>query len=119
MKKVFLIIAITLLSLNSFAQKKINANDLIGYWEPNEQSTLLFFWKDVNGKLQVQEISGTSGKPLDVIEFKIANNYIIIKEIFLQNNWVTENIYTLIDKKTLKCSVKGDSQGVLIYTKIK
>ena len=47
MKKVFLIITIALFSLNAFAQKTINTNDLIGYWKANEKSTQLFFWKDI------------------------------------------------------------------------
>ena len=66
MKKVFLIIAIALFSLNTFAQQKINVDDLIGYWKPNEESSQLFFWKDTKGELQVQEICGSSGEPIDL-----------------------------------------------------
>jgi hypothetical protein len=58
MKKVFFITLAALFSLNLFSQglnfkQKINTDDLIGYWRPNEESSQLFFWKDINGKLQV------------------------------------------------------------------
>ena len=43
-------------STSAFCQSKINTDDLIGYWKPDSASTQLFFWKDVNGELQVQEI---------------------------------------------------------------
>ena len=119
MKKLLLIAVFLTLSFNVFSQQKINTNDLIGYWQPDKESTQLFFWKDVNGDLQIQEISGTSGKPVDVIMMKINNNFIFVKEIFLQNNWITENIYTLINKNTLKCTITGNGKGTLIYTKIK
>ena len=93
--------ALLLLSTLSFGQ--INTNDLIGYWEPNEESSQLFFWKDVDGRLQVQEISGTSGDPLDTISLRVNDNSVFIKAIYLPLNWVTECTYTFIDSKTLKC----------------
>jgi len=119
MKKLILIVTFLMFNSTIFSQQKINVNDLIGYWQPDEESTQLFFWKDVNNKLQVQEISGTSGLPLRIITLKVRYNSIFIKQIFLRNNWVTENVYTFIDKKTLRCVVSGDSAGVLIYTKTK
>jgi hypothetical protein len=119
MKKVFLIIAITLFSLNVFSQEKINTNDLIGYWQPDQESAELFFWKDVNGNLQTQEISSSSGLPIDLITLKINNNSVFIRTIFIPNNWVTENTYTFIDKNTLKCIVTGNGNGTIIYKKVK
>jgi hypothetical protein len=119
MKKVFLIIAITLFSLNSFAQQKINVDDLVGYWKPDQESAELFFWKDINNKLQTQEISSTSGLPIDLIELEVKDTYVFIKTIFVPNNWVTENTYTFIDKTTLKCIVTGSGQGTIIYKKVK
>ena len=124
MKKVFLIIAITLFSLNSFSQglileKKINTNNLIGYWEPDQESAQLFFWKDADGKLQVQEISGTSGEPIDIITLKIENNSVFIKTIFIPNKWIVSSVYTFIDKQTLKCEVTGDAETTIIYKKKK
>ena len=109
--------ALLLLSTLSFGQ--INTNDLIGYWEPNEESSQLFFWKDVDGRLQVQEISGTSGDPLDTISLRVNDNSVFIRAIFMPLNWVTECTYTFIDAKTLKCIVTGDGQGTIIYTKKK
>ena len=119
MKKVFLIIGIALFSLSVSAQQKINTDDLIGYWKADQESAQLFFWKDINGKLQSQEISGTSGEPIDLITLQIKKNYVFIRTVFVPNNWVTENTYTFINKTTLKCIVTGDGNGTLIYTKIK
>jgi hypothetical protein len=124
MKKVFLIIAITLFSLSTFSQglileKKINTNNLIGYWEPDQESAQLFFWKDADGRLQVQEISGTSGEPIDIITLKIEGNSVFIKTIFIPNKWIVSSVYTFIDKQTLKCEVTGDAEATIIYKKKK
>jgi hypothetical protein len=122
MKKVFLIIVVTLFSLNINAQvseEKINTEDLIGYWKPDQESAQLFFWKDSLGRLQTQEINQSNGEPIDLITLKIEKDYIFIRTIYTPNNWVTENVYTFINKTTLKCVVTGDGNGTLIYTKIK
>lgn len=119
MKKVFFIILVALLSLNINAQQKINTNDLIGYWKPDQESAQLFFWKDSLEELQVQEISGTSGEPIDLITLQIKENHVFIKTIFVSNNWVTEQTYTFINKTTLKCVFTGSGNGTIIYTKIK
>jgi hypothetical protein len=122
MKKVFLIIVVTLFSLNINAQvseEKINTDDLIGYWKPDQESAQLFFWKDSLGRLQTQEINQSNGEPIDLITLKIEKDYIFIRTIYIPNNWVTENVYTFINKTTLKCVVTGDGNGTLIYTKIK
>ena len=124
MKKVFLIIVVALFSLNAFSQglvlkEKINTNDLIGYWKSEEESTQLFFWKDSLGILQTQEISATSGEPLDLIILRVNKHSIFIKTIFTPNDWTTENVFTFVDKKTLKCVVSGKMPATLIYTKVK
>lgn len=119
MKKVFLIIAVALFSLSTFAQQKINVDDLVGYWKPDHESAELFFWKDINGNLQTQEISSTSGMPIDLIALEVKDASIFIKTVFAQNNWITENIYTVIDKYTLKCIVTGAGEDVIVYKKVK
>ena len=119
MKKVFLVIAIALFSLNTFAQQKINVDDLIGYWKPDQESAELFFWKDTTGKLQTQEISSTSGRQIDLITLKINDTSIFIRTIFIPNNWVTENTYTFVNDTTLRCVVTGDGEGVIVYKKVK
>jgi len=122
MKKAFLIIAVALFSLNVNAQvgkEKINTEDLIGYWKPDQECTELFFWKDSLGRLQTQSISSTSGRSVDVITLRVEKDYIFIRTIFIPNNWVTENTYTFIDKNTLKCVITGDGNGTIVYTKIK
>jgi len=119
MKKVFLVFVILIFSLNVFSQTKINTNDLIGYWKPDEELSELFFWKNVNGELQAQEISSTSGMPIELITLKVNSNSIFIKTVFIPNNWVTENVYTFIDADTLKRITTGDGQSTTIYRKVK
>ena len=109
----------TLLLLSTISFGQINTNDLIGYWQPSQKTSELFFWKDVDGKLQVQEISSITGDPLDTISLRVNDNSVFIRAIYLPLNWVTECTYTFIDAKTLKCVVTGDGQGTLIYTKKK
>ena len=104
MKKVFLVIAIALFSLNTFAQQKINVDDLIGYWKPDEESSQLFFWKDIDGNLQVQEICGSTGEPVDLIRL---------------NQWVVRSVFTITNVNELTCSITGDAEGTIHYTKIK
>jgi hypothetical protein len=119
MKKVFLIIAIALFSLNTFAQQKINVDDLIGYWKPNEESSQLFFWKDTKGELQVQEICGSSGEPIDLIRLKVNEYSLIIDTIFKPNEWVIKSEYFLTEPNTLLCHISGDTNTTIYYTKIK
>jgi hypothetical protein len=124
MKKVFLTATIVLVSVfvifNLTSTKKINTNNLIGYWKPNEESSQLFFWEDNNGNIQVQEISGTSGEPIDIINFKIYDDYFLVKTIFKPNNWVASSKYTFVNDTVLNCIV-NHSKGTtkLIYTKTK
>ena len=120
MKKVFFIIGILLISLNVFAQSKINTDNLIGYWRCLDyEATELFFWKDVNGKLQVQEISSTSGRPLDTITFRIDENTFFLRTFFVPTNYVSENTFTFIDKNTLRCDIDAKHSARILYTKIK
>lgn len=119
MKKAFFIIVALLFFLTINAQEKINTNDLIGYWKPDQESSQLFFWKDSFGVLQVQEICGSTGEPLDLITLRVEKNFVFVKTISIPNNWIAENIYTFINKNTLKCVVTGSGRGTLIYNKIK
>lgn len=119
MKNLIFIIAIGLFNFNVFSQEKINTDDLIGYWMPNEESTQLFFWKDVDGVLQVQEISGTSGDPLITRDLRINVESVMVKTTFPATNWTTTNYFTLINKGLLKCVVTGDANTILYYTKMK
>ena len=118
MKNLFLVFACLLgASTTVFCQEKINTDDLIGYWMPDEESTQLFFWKDVNGELQMQEISGTSGEPLDLLVLQVNSNSVYAKTTYPKSNWVTENTFTFIDKETLQCVTTGTGTGTIIYRK--
>ena len=120
MKNLFLfLVCVFGTSTIAFGQQSINTDELIGYWRPDQKAGQLFFWKDVNGVLQVQEISGTDGEPFIVRDFRINEESIYVKLLLPATNYNTKNYFTLIDKKTLKCEVTGDWTGTLIYSKIK
>lgn len=120
MRKVILVLVFVFgISTNSFCQEKINIDDLIGYWKPDEESSQVFFWKDINGKLQLQEICGSTGEPIDIISLRIKDDTIIARSIFIPNHWVTEGRFTFKDKNTLVCQITGDGEATITYTKIK
>ena len=118
MKNLFLVLVCLFgASTTAYSQEKIITDDLIGYWMPDEESTQLFFWKDVNGELQMQEISGTNGEPIDLLVLRINSNSVYAKTNYSKSNWVTENTFTFIDKETLQCVTTGAGTGTIIYRK--
>ena len=120
MKNLFFVIAFVFgIQTTIYSQNKINTDDLIGYWQPDEESTQLFFWKDCDGKLQIQEICGSTGEPINLISLEIIDETIIVKTIFIPNNWVTESKYTFKDQNTLVCEITGPVNTKVTYTKTK
>lgn len=123
MKKLFLSIAVLLTGLISFSQvqtnKNINANDLVGFWKPQETAGNLLFYKGSNGELVVEEFENGSGEAFEITEFKVYKTYIIIKALFKETNWASESKYTFINKTTLKCRItNNDGTFTIIYNKI-
>jgi len=124
MKNFLFIVLISLFSLNVFSQglnfkQKINVDDLIGYWKPSEESSQLFFWKDVNGKLQVQEICETTGEPVDLIRLRIDEDSVLMDTIFKPNEWVIRSVFIFTSPTELVRSITGDTEAIVHYTKIK
>jgi hypothetical protein len=124
MKNFLFIVLISLFSLNVFSQglnfkQKINVDDLIGYWKPSEESSQLFFWKDVNGKLQVQEICETTGEPVDLIRLRIDEDSVLMDTIFKPNEWVIRSVFVFTSSTELVRSITGDTEAIVHYTKIK
>jgi hypothetical protein len=118
MKNLFLVLTLVFSSY-VFGQTKIKTNDLIGYWKPDIESTQLFFWKDTKGNLQMQEISGTSGQPLDILELRVDKNSVFVKTKFIPNNHITDCTLSLKDENTLICIVSGYEDTAITYKKIK
>lgn len=119
MKKVFLIIVVALLSLNTNAQESFVTEDLIGYWLPNKHATNLIIWKDQSNNFQMVEFSTISGDMLKLLSMKLKSDSLVIKTIFEEKKWITECVFTFIDKNTLQCIVTGPIKDIIIYTKIK
>lgn len=118
MKNLFLVLTLVFSSC-IFGQTKIKTNDLIGYWKPDVESTQLFFWKDAKGNLQMQEISGTSGQPLDLITLRVDENSVFVTTTFAPNNYTIDSTLLLKDENTLICIVSGYEDGAITYKKIK
>jgi hypothetical protein len=103
-----------------FCQNCINTENLIGYWRCIDvEATELFFWKDIDGKLQVQEVSSTLGEPLDVITFNMDEYAIFMRTFFEPTNYASESVYTAVDNNTLKCELIGEVDAPLLYKKVK
>lgn len=118
MKKLLLMIAIFALVTSVNAQSTINTDNLIGYWEPNRHSSQLVFWKDVKGNLQIIEFSTGNGVALDSKVVKLGNT-LVVETYFEEMNYHSASEYSFIDKDTLKCTVTGEIEATVIYTKIK
>jgi hypothetical protein len=119
MKKVILVFVFVFGIQTIVFCQAINTDDLIGHWEPDVESSQVFFWKDSKGKLQYQGISSSTGQPIDTISLRIKEDTIIAKTIFIPNHWITENRYTFKNKNTLICQTTGDGEATITYTKIK
>jgi hypothetical protein len=113
---------IALFSLNINAQKDLNTDELIGWWMPDQDSAQLFFWKDVKGNLQVQQISNVSGSPLVLRDFRVNLESVFIKSTLPETNYTTLNYFVFIDKLNLECESTDVSTKVtkkITYSKIK
>jgi len=119
MKKVFFIIVVALFNLNILAQSKINANSLVGFWEPDRHSSNMVFWLDAKNNLQMVEFDTIDGVPLRLLSMKIINEELVVKTICDEKNWEVESTYTFINNNTLRCTIKGPINGLITYTKIK
>ena len=120
MRKVILVLVFVFgISTNSFCQEKINIDDLIGYWIDDNKSTHLFFWKDINGDLKTQEISATTGKPIDLILSSTSCNVFFTPGSKSNDIDMKLIVFSVINKNTLKCVITGDAEDTIYYTKIK
>ena len=122
MKKVFLIIVVVLFSLNISAQEDINTDELIGWWMPDQDSSQLFFWKDVKGDLQVQRISNVTGSPLVLRDFRVNLESVFIKSSLPSTDCTTLDYFVFIDRLTLECTstdVATKKTIKIIYSKLK
>jgi hypothetical protein len=118
MKKIITAIVL-LITLAGTAQSKVkmNPDDLIGYWEPNQQSVHMVIWKDVNGEYQVMQFSTDSGKPLEILEFTLYYDAVVIRTLFVSTDWSTKQVFRFVDRDTLQCELTGDGEGLLTFTR--
>ena len=67
----------------------------------------------------MQEVSSTTGQPLDVITFNMDEDAIFMRTFFEPTSFASECVYTAVDNKTLKCELIGEVDAPLFYTKVK
>mgnify|MGYP003659121894 CR=1 FL=1 len=125
MKKL-LLGALLLLSMISFSQSPPNPptetpilDRFVGYWEPDQHSSQVVFWYDMDDRFQMIEFSTISGIPIRLLSLNLDSQSIIAKTIFDETEWETTSTYTLIDDNTMQCIVSGHGDVTIIYTKIK
>ena len=119
MKKLILILALGLFSVNTFAQEEINELQLIGWWTPDKPSAHLFFWETPIGELKVQQISNTTGERFILRDFRINLESIFIKSGIKEEDKAL-NYYIMLENGTIECtSTNCITQKItkIIYTK--
>jgi hypothetical protein len=132
MKKLFLTIGIFVFSAsfsNCYSQENIDADYLIGWWMPNKDYCDMFFWKDINGTLKVQQIDNVNGKPYVLGDFEIKDESMFIRStLFLNDSANIEdsttfsNIFTIIDDLTMQCittDFRNQEVTLITYSRIR
>lgn len=119
MKKLILILALGLFSVNTFAQEEINTLQLIGWWTPDRPSAHLFFWETPTGELKVQQISNVTGESFINRDFRINLESIFIKSSIKEEDKAL-NYYVMLENGTMECTSTNfytNKVTKIIYTK--
>jgi hypothetical protein len=129
MKNVFLTLGVLFFSLCSFSQEKIDADYLIGWWMPDKDYCDMFFWKDINGNLKVQQIDNLNGEPHVLGDFEINDESMFIRSVLFSKNssdikdsTTFSNIFTIIDDLTMQCvttDFRNKEVTVMTYSRIR
>jgi hypothetical protein len=117
MKKSLLILIFSFSSSLIFSQK--NFDDFIGYWESEGTSTNIVVWKDKFGNPQIVDFDTKDGEVLEILGMWFENNILYVNTN-TKNNWKVYGSYMLINDREIRFKYKNkDSEGQLIFTKVK
>jgi hypothetical protein len=99
MKKFFTITLLIIL-LN-----QINAQqEFLGNWGSNGIATDISV-SIVENKINVSSVSSVSGNPLQTTDVRYNKNKLYLKNNYVPNNWKTNVVFVVKDKKTLIASI--------------
>ena len=117
MRNLFIITALAL-SLFSNAQK-MSKEFLKGEWTSNGEATeVLFSFTDKKG-FNIQSVSSTSKRPLEVISYQITRNAIYVKTYFEPNDFESITKFTIVDNNTMMADIVSEYPGQVIYKRVK
>jgi hypothetical protein len=117
--KLILITAILCIASSfAFGQTDLNKT-FIGYWTQSSSGSTVrcIIFKDKDDIHQMVLWDSSDGEELQVLKIQVETNTIKTTQKMISTNWVTYNTYSIVDANTLKCSIGGDGDGVLIYFK--
>lgn len=121
----FTSVAFLFLTLNVSAQTEFNENSLIGFWQTKSSSTHMFFWKDTQGELKVQEVGNEDGGVYDSAIYFTEDNklrIVSVNPVSKLEDYV-ESEYYLLNEDTLICRTVAkpgeEEDDFIVYKKIK
>jgi hypothetical protein len=117
MRNLFIITALAL-SLFSNAQK-MSKEFLKGEWTSNGEATEVLFSFTDKKEFNIQEISSTSGRPLDVMSYQITKGCLYVKTYFEPNNFEAITKFIIIDNDTMAADIVSEHSGQVIYKRVK
>ena len=117
MRNLFIITALAL-SLFSNAQK-MSKEFLKGEWTSNGKATEVLFSFTDKEEFNIQEVSSTSGRPLEVMSYQITKSAIYVKAYFEPNDFESITKFTIVDNNTMVADIVSEHPGQVIYKRVK
>jgi hypothetical protein len=117
MRNLFIITALAL-SLFSSAQK-MSKEFLKGEWTSNGEATEVLFSFTDKKEFNIQSVSSTSGRPLDVMSYQITKNTLYVKTYFEPNDFESITKFTIVDNNTMMADIVSEHPGQVIYKRVK
>lgn len=117
MRNLFIITALAL-SLFSNAQK-MSKEFLKGEWTSNGEATEVLFSFTDKKEFLIEEVSSTSGRPLDVISYQLIKNTLYIRAYFEPNDFESITKFVILDENTMTAHIASDNPGHVIYRRVK
>jgi hypothetical protein len=117
LRNLFIITALAL-SLFSSAQK-MSKEFLKGEWTSNGEATEVLFSFTDKKEFNIQSVSSTSGRPLDVMSYQITKNTLYVKTYFEPNDFESITKFTIVDNNTMMADIVSEHPGQVIYKRVK
>lgn len=116
MRNLFIITALAL-SLFSNAQK-MSQEFLRGEWTSSGQATEVLFSFTDKKEFIIEEISSTSGRPLNVISYQLTKNTLYVKAYFEPNDFESITKFVILDEDTMVAHIVSNYPCYVIYKRV-